>query len=219
MSARATQAWDPAARAHPGTASRTSRALERLGPLRPRPSADREPSAPNNGANVGGWKWSAGSGRGCDRRDDHNPEQRRQRRRLEVVGVVIVAAIGFLVFKGLTSAIVFFKTANEAVAQRATLGNSTFQLEGMVMPGTVSTIRDGSGTTVAFVVESSGVKVAVTNTGSPPQLFQPGIPVIVVGHFVGASDRFASDQILVKHSNSYVAAHPNRVKALNGTTR
>jgi cytochrome c-type biogenesis protein CcmE len=138
---------------------------------------------------------------------------------LEVVGVIIVAAIGFLVFKGLTSAIVFFKTANEAVAQRATLGDSTFQLEGMVLPGTVRTVRNRTGTTVAFVVESSGVKVAVTNTGSPPQLFQPGIPVIVVGHFVGATDRFASDQILVKHSNSYIAAHPNRVKALNGTTR
>ena len=52
---------------------------------------------------------------------------------------MIVAAIGFLVFKGITSAIVFFKTANEAIAQRATLGNSTFQLEGMVMPGTVRT--------------------------------------------------------------------------------
>jgi cytochrome c-type biogenesis protein CcmE len=147
------------------------------------------------------------------------PEQRRQRRRLGVAGVVIVAAIGFLIFKGITSAIVFFKTANEAIAQRATLGNSTFQLEGMVMPGTVRTIRDTSGTTVAFVVESSGVKVAVTNTGAPPQLFQPGIPVVVVGHFVGTTDRFASDQILVKHSNVYIAAHPNRVRALNGTTR
>ncbi len=148
-----------------------------------------------------------------------SPEQRRQRRRLAVVGVVIVAAIGFLVFKAVTSAIVFFKTANEAIAQRASLGDSTFQLEGMVVPGTVRTIRDHSGTTVAFVVESSGVKVAVTNTGSPPQLFQPGIPVVVVGHFVGTTDHFASDQILVKHSNVYIAAHPNRVRALNGTTR
>jgi len=146
-------------------------------------------------------------------------EQRRQRRRLAVVGVVIVAAIGFLLFKGLSSAIVFFKTANEAVSQRTALGNSTFQLEGTVVPGTVHTSRGDSGTTVAFIVESKGVKVAVTNTGSPPQLFQSGIPVIVVGHFVGATDRFASDQILVKHSNSYIAAHPNRVKALNGTKR
>ena len=113
----------------------------------------------------------------------------------------------------------FFKTANEAVAQRAALGNSTFQLEGIVVPGTVHDISKQAGTSVAFVVESSGVKVAVTNIGSPPQLFQPGIPVIVVGHFVGSTDRFASDQILVKHSNSYIAAHPNRVKALNGTTR
>jgi cytochrome c-type biogenesis protein CcmE len=148
-----------------------------------------------------------------------SPEQKRQRRRLGVVGIVIVAAIGFLVFKGITSAIVFFKTANEAVAQRAALGNSTFQLEGMVVRGTVRTVRDRTGTTVAFVVESSGIKVAVTNSGSPPQLFQPGVPVIVVGHFVGESNRFASDQILVKHSNSYIAAHPNRVKALNGTRR
>jgi len=146
-------------------------------------------------------------------------EQKRQRRRLEVVGVVIVAAIGFLIFKGLTTAIVFFKTANEAVAQRATLGDSTFQLEGMVLPGTVRTSRNSAGTTVSFTVESSGVKVVVTNTGSPPQLFQPGIPVVVVGHFVGTTDRFVSDQILVKHSNVYIAAHPNRVKALNGTSR
>ncbi len=148
-----------------------------------------------------------------------SPEQRRQRRRLEVVGIVIVAAIGFLIFKGLTSAIVFFKTANEAVAQRASLGNSTFQLEGMVLPGTVRTMKSHSGTYVAFVVESSGVRVAVTNSGSPPQLFQPGIPVIVVGHFVGATNRFSSDEILVKHSNSYIAAHPSRVKALNGSRR
>jgi len=148
-----------------------------------------------------------------------SPEQRRQRRRLGVVGAVIVAALGFLIFKGLTTAIVFFKTANEAVAQRATLGDGTFQLEGTVVPGTVHLFRTDSGATVAFAVESSGVKVDVVNTGSPPQLFQPGIPVVVVGHFVGATDQFASDQILVKHSNSYIQAHPARVKALIGTTR
>jgi cytochrome c-type biogenesis protein CcmE len=180
---------------------------------------DAEPGRPEPEEDLGsGDAGTAPVGPGRQRRA-LSPEQRRQRRRLGVVGLIIVAAIGFLVFKGITSAIVFFKTANEAVAQRASLGNSTFQLEGMVLPGTVHTLRGPEGTTVAFVVESSGVKVAVTNTGSPPQLFQPGIPVIVVGHFVGLTNRFASDQILVKHSNSYIAAHPNRVKALNGTTR
>ena len=74
-----------------------------------------------------------------------SPEQRRQRRRLGIVGVVILAAIGFLVYKGITSAIVFFKTANEAVAQRATLGNTVFQLEGTVVPGTVHSSGNASG--------------------------------------------------------------------------
>lgn len=139
-----------------------------------------------------------------------------QRHRLAVVGVVVVAALGFLVFKGLTTAIVFFKTANEAISQRASLGNSDFQMEGMVVRGSV---QHRGGDDYSFTVESAGVKVAVENTGDPPQLFRPGLPVVVVGHFVGSSDVFASDQIMVKHSQSYVAAHPNRVKAANGSTR
>jgi cytochrome c-type biogenesis protein CcmE len=126
---------------------------------------------------------------------------------------VILAAIGFLLFKGLTSAIVFFKTANEAVAQRATLGNSDFQLEGTVVHGSV---RRVSGDVYRFAVESNGVSVVVDNTGSPPQLFRPGLPVVVVGHFVGSGDLFASDQIMVKHSQSYIAQHPNRVKPAAG---
>ena len=135
------------------------------------------------------------------------------RRRMGVVAVVILAAIGFLLFKGLTSAIVFFKTANEAVAQRATLGNSDFQLEGTVVHGSV---RHVSGNVYRFAVESNGVSVVVDNTGSPPQLFRPGLPVVVVGHFVGSGDLFASDQIMVKHSQSYIAQHPNRVKPAGG---
>ena len=41
----------------------------------------------------------------------------------------------------------------------------------------------------------------VANTGSPPQLFQARIPVVVVGHFTSAtSTRFVSNTIMVKHS-------------------
>ena len=55
------------------------------------------------------------------------------------------------------------------------------------------------------------------NIGSPPQLFQANIPVIAVGHFAG--NLFASDQILVKHSSNYIAQHPTRVTAPNGSKR
>jgi cytochrome c-type biogenesis protein CcmE len=46
-------------------------------------------------------------------------------------------------------------------------------------------------------------------------MFRPGLPVVVVGHFVGNSDGFASDQIMVKHSQQYIAAHPGRVKVVS----
>lgn len=132
------------------------------------------------------------------------------RRRLAVAGVVIVCALGFLVYKGLTSAIVFFKTASEAVTDRAQLGNSDFQLEGTVVAGTVKRVGTSE---VQFDIRQGGATLEVDNTGTPPQLFRPGLPVVVVGHFVGASNVFASDQIMVKHSQQYIAAHPRRVRA------
>lgn len=142
--------------------------------------------------------------------------ERQTRRRLAVVGVVIVAAIGFLLYKTLTSAVVYFKTASEAVADRAGLGNSTFQIEGVVVP---HTIRHLGHDELSFEISSGKVEVPVENRGTPPQLFQADIPVVLVGHFVSASDLFSSDQILVKHSNEYIAAHPNRVRAPNGSIR
>jgi cytochrome c-type biogenesis protein CcmE len=132
----------------------------------------------------------------------------RTRRRLVFAAVVILGAIGFLLYKGVTSAIVYFKTANEAVADRAQLGNSTFQLEGVVEKGSVHQLGAGR---VEFTITGGSASIEVVNSGDPPQLFQAGIPVVVVGHFVGSGNGFASDQILVKHSNEYIAAHPDRV--------
>lgn len=139
-----------------------------------------------------------------------------KKRRLVLVGLVIVAALGFLIYKGLTSAIVFFKTANQALAERATLGNSTFQLEGTVVHHSVHHL---GGARVAFEVRQGGATIHVVNNGDPPQLFRPGLPVVVVGHFVGSSNAFSSDQIMVKHSQQYIAAHPNRVKATGGPAK
>lgn len=122
--------------------------------------------------------------------------------------------MGFLLYKGVTSAFVYFKTAQEALGSRAQLGNSTFQLEGVVVPGSI--VFTNNSTFVRFSIASGKTRVQVENRGTPPQLFQANIPVVLVGHFVGASNVFSSDQILVKHSNQYIAAHPNRVRAPDG---
>ncbi len=129
------------------------------------------------------------------------------------VGAVLVGAVVFLLVEGLGSSLNYYLPVNQAVHEQAKLGTSNFRLEGVVVPGSVRTTPDG----VNFTVESNGVSEPVVNTGSPPQLFQPNIPVVVVGHFQGGE--FTSNQILVKHTATYIAAHPQRVTAPNGTKR
>lgn len=134
----------------------------------------------------------------------------RSRRRAWVLIGIVVAALGFLLFKGLDGATTYFYTADQAVHMKARLGTSRFDIEGTVVRGTVH--RSGEG--VNFTIEHNGVSVPVRNVGYPPQLFQPGIPVVLEGYFNGST--FDSNLIMVKHSSVYVAAHPNRVKHFIG---
>ena len=151
--------------------------------------------------------------------DVEAPAPRRRRRppasrwRLAVVGAVLVGAFVFLLVEGLGGSLNYFETVDQAVAQKATLGTRTFRLEGVVVPGTVHRDKDG----VSFVAEGTHHKVAVVNHGNPPQLFQPDIPVVVVGHFSG--DTFISNQLIVDHTAQYIEQHPARVRAPNGSVR
>jgi len=126
------------------------------------------------------------------------------------VGAVVLAALGFVVFRGLGDATLYFKTADEAVRDRASLGTRRFRIEGTVVPGSVG----AQGNDVSFRIEQNGAEVTVVHHGDPPQLFREGIPVVLEGHFDGT--RFASDRIMVKHSEQYRAANPDRVKSYPG---
>ena len=132
---------------------------------------------------------------------------RRGRLRFVVVIALIVGAVGFLLLQGLDSATVYFRNADEAVADKHDLGTRRFRLQGTVVDGTVSR-ADATGTT-DFDVAFNGVTVAVVHTGNPPELFKPGIPVVLEGRWDG--NHFASDRIMVKHSEEYKADNPDRV--------
>jgi cytochrome c-type biogenesis protein CcmE len=119
---------------------------------------------------------------------------------------VILAAIGFLLYQGLSNATEYFKTADQAVADKAQLGSKQFRLEGTVEPDVQQL-----GSTTRFSVTANGAVVNVVDSTAPPQLFKPGIPVVLEGHWSG--NVFASNLIMVKHSASYVGAHPDRLKS------
>lgn len=138
------------------------------------------------------------------------PRRGRGRWRGVVLSVVVVAALGFVVARGLGNATLYFRNADEAVAQRQNLGEDRFRLQGSVLDGTVVR-RDGG---ARFTVSYGGVDVVVDHQGEIPRLFEPGIPVVLEGHWQG--DVFVSDRMLVKHSEVYVEQNPARVGAYEG---
>ncbi len=140
----------------------------------------------------------------------------RRRTRLLVVFALLAAAIAYLLVEGLGSSLDYFDTVSQALSHRTSIGTTVFRLEGLVVPGSVRRTARGAD----FEVSGGGRTVVVHNVGSPPQLFQPNIPVVVVGHFASASsDLFMSNQIMVKHSPTYIAKHPTRVRAPDGAVR
>jgi cytochrome c-type biogenesis protein CcmE len=129
---------------------------------------------------------------------------------------ILAAAILALLSQGILDSLNYFETIDQAMHARVTLGTKTIRLEGIVKAHTI----DRTSTGASFWMKGGGKEVFVDAHGSPPQLFQANIPVVVVGHFTSAtSDTFYGTQILVKHTASYIAAHPKRVRAPNGTTR
>ena len=71
-----------------------------------------------------------------------------KRRRAAILLAAAILVAGILLWQGLANATVYFKTVDEAVAQRADLGDRRFRLEGLVKPGSVQEANNG----VDFVV-------------------------------------------------------------------
>ncbi|MFZ4517790.1 MAG: cytochrome c maturation protein CcmE [Microthrixaceae bacterium] len=119
---------------------------------------------------------------------------------------LIVVALAAVLFNGLSDASTFFYNVDEAVAKKPELQGDRFRMQGNVLPGSVTRTAEG----VDFTISYKGVKVPVRHTGDPPELFGPEIPVVLEGTFEG--DTFRSDQILIRHDNTYDEQNPDRIK-------
>jgi cytochrome c-type biogenesis protein CcmE len=116
--------------------------------------------------------------------------------------------VGFLLVGGLSRNVIYFRTASEAVRNRAHQDERRFRLAGAVVPGSVHRTDVG----VDFEVTDGVATVPVEHHGDPPELFKDGAPVVCEGHWQGA--RFRSDRIMIKHGSEY---SPPRVVAGAGS--
>ncbi|MCE2511876.1 MAG: cytochrome c maturation protein CcmE [Acidimicrobiia bacterium] len=143
------------------------------------------------------------------------PVQRPARTRRWIAALITVAVVGgvaLLIANLLGDAALFFYNADEAVERRDELASQRFRLQGTPLSEPVNTFFQDR-PVLAFPVGFNEAVVDVVHTGDPPELFQPGVPVVLEGAWqqgpgpspVIASDgwHFASDRMLVKHDNDY----------------
>lgn len=132
---------------------------------------------------------------------------RRPARSLIAGIIVIVAALGFLVYQGLASSLVYYITPSELLAKGIHADGQNFRLGGQVVPGTVHIDRTMK--TVRFIMRDPKASIHVTSQGIPPPLFRAGMGVVVEGTWTGAL--FRATDLLVKHCSTYRAPAPGHV--------
>jgi len=145
-------------------------------------------------------------------RDDGGatPVAARRRRSWAAIAVVValVAGIGFVLYKGLSDATVFFYNVDEAAAKRSEIGTKRVRLQGNVVDGTIRCVDSG----LTFTLQFAGARVEVAHSGDQAALFGTAIPVVLEGQFASrdANAVFDSDQMFIKHDASYDEKNADR---------
>jgi cytochrome c-type biogenesis protein CcmE len=134
------------------------------------------------------------------------PERRKRRWPLSFVlgGVVILAAVGYLIFANTQSNAVYDMTVSELKQCASCLGQSV-RVEGTVQEGSIQ--RNNTMQQLAFVISDGKVSLPVVYSGVVPDIFNVGIQVVIEGHYNGQG-AFQAQTLLTKCPSKFTPATP-----------
>lgn len=124
--------------------------------------------------------------------------------------IVVVAALGYLIYGGIREAAVYYITPTELKEKGGSAADKSFRLGGMVVPGSLH--WEPQSLRLTFLLTDGKEQVAVEHTGSPPDLFKEGTGAIVEGKY-GNRNLFIANTILAKHSEEYRPPQPGQAQA------
>jgi cytochrome c-type biogenesis protein CcmE len=117
-------------------------------------------------------------------------------------GLVILAALGYLVYAGVSQSVVYFVTPSEL--QAAPVPGKAYRLGGMVKAGSVK--WNAKNVQLDFVLSDGQASVPVRHRGTAPDLFAEGRGAVVEGTW-NRDGYFTASLIMAKHSEEYKAPH------------
>ena len=125
-----------------------------------------------------------------------------RRGKFVVGGLVIAAALAYMIYAGVTQSAVYFVTPSEI--QAAPVAGKSYRLGGLVAPGSLR--WEPRTLDLAFTLTDGKASIPVRHKGSPPDLFGEGRGAVVEGTWA-PDGHFKATLILAKHSEEYKAPH------------
>jgi cytochrome c-type biogenesis protein CcmE len=126
-------------------------------------------------------------------------------RRFLIGGLIIVAALSYMIYGGMQEAIVYFVTPSELKANERSSADKFLRMGGMVVKGSLQ--KDLSKLTYRFELTDGSATFPVFFKGVPPDLFTEGKGAVVEGR-IGADGVFQATTIMAKHAEDY-SPHPD----------
>ncbi|HEX9014567.1 MAG TPA: cytochrome c maturation protein CcmE [Chloroflexota bacterium] len=124
----------------------------------------------------------------------------RAKARFLIAALIIVAAVGYMIYAAVQSGSEYYVTTTEVAAMGDKAVGQQMKLGGRVVDGSVTAARGSN--TVSFSITDGAKELPVVYTGAIPDAFQPGADVIVEGK-LGTDGSFQANTMLAKCASKY----------------
>ncbi|HYX48713.1 MAG TPA: cytochrome c maturation protein CcmE [Ktedonobacteraceae bacterium] len=132
----------------------------------------------------------------------------RRRRRLPIAfilgGLAILGAVIYLVYANTQTNAVYYFTVSE-LKHCSICNTQSVRVAGAVEAGSI--VHNDQQQQIRFVITDGGHALPVVYSGVVPDIFRPGITVVVEGHYTGQGP-FQAQTLLAKCPSKFQAATP-----------
>ncbi|MBV9710417.1 MAG: cytochrome c maturation protein CcmE [Ktedonobacteraceae bacterium] len=121
-----------------------------------------------------------------------------------IAAIVILGAVIYLVFANTQASAVYYMTVSE-LKHCTTCTVQSVRVAGIVQVGSV--VRNDAQEQIAFTIVDGKQTLPVSYSGVVPDIFRPGIQVVVEGHYSGQGP-FKAQTLLAKCPSKFQSATP-----------
>ncbi|QBD81219.1 cytochrome c maturation protein CcmE [Ktedonosporobacter rubrisoli] len=133
------------------------------------------------------------------------PRKRRLPLSFLLAGIAILGAIMYLVYANTQANAVYYMTVPE-LKHCTTCAMQNVRVAGVVQAGSVQ--RNDQNQTIQFTMADSQQSMRVMYSGVVPDIFRPGVQVVVEGHYAGQGP-FQAQTLLAKCPSKFQSATPS----------